>query len=92
MSMNCLSASGLLMRLTELMEELGMILRMPHSRSLGDGLFELRPHGREGAARVFYCTMVGKRIMILHMLIKKTSKTPTKELEIARRRQKEVTA
>lgn len=78
-------------RLTELMEELGMILRMPHSRSLGDGLFELRPHGREGTARVFYCTMVGKRIMILHMFIKKTSKTPKKDLEIARRRQKEVT-
>lgn len=77
-------------RLTELMEEFGMVLRMPHSRSLGEGLFELRPHGREGAARVFYCTLVGKRIMILHTFIKKTAKTPRKEMEIARRRQKEV--
>ena len=77
-------------RLTELMEEFGMVLRMPHSRSLGEGLFELRPHGREGAARVFYCTLVDKRIMILHTFIKKTAKTPRKEMEIARRRQKEV--
>ncbi len=77
-------------RLTELMEELGMVLRMPHSRSLGDGLFELRPHVREGEARVFYCTLTGKRIMILHTFIKKTTKTPRKEMETARRRHKEV--
>ncbi len=34
--------------------------------------------------------MVGKKIVILHQFIKKTDKTPSKELEIARRRLKEV--
>jgi hypothetical protein len=35
-------------RLTELLEEFGLELRMPHSRAMGDGLLEPRPRGREG--------------------------------------------
>lgn len=77
-------------RLTELLEEFGIDLRMPHSRAMGGGLFELRPRGREGIARVFYCMKVGKRIIMLHSFIKKRQETPKRELDIARRRQKEV--
>lgn len=77
-------------RLTELLEEFGLDLRMPHSRAMGGGLFELRPKGREGIARVFYCTQVGKRIIVLYSFIKKTNETPKRELEIARKRQREV--
>jgi len=77
-------------RLTELLEEFGLELRMPHSRAMGGGLFELRPRGREGTARVFYCMMVGREIIMLHSFIKKTNETPKRELEIARRRQREV--
>ena len=77
-------------RLTELLEEFGLELRMPHSRAMGDGLFELRPRGRDGIARVFYCTKVGRKIIILHSFIKKTNETPRRELDIARRRQREV--
>lgn len=77
-------------RLTELLEEFGLDLRMPHSRAMGGGLFELRPRGREGVARVFYCMKMGKRIIVLHSFIKKTQETPKRELDIARRRQKEV--
>ena len=77
-------------RLTDLLEEFGLDLRMPHSRAMGDGLFELRPKGREGIARVFYCTKVGKRIIVLHSFIKKTNETPKRELDIARKRQQEV--
>jgi phage-related protein len=54
------------------------------------GLFELRLRATEGIARVLYCTMIGKRIMILHPFTKKTKKTPPKELGIARLRMKEV--
>ncbi len=68
----------------------GPDLGMPHSRALGEGLFELRLKATEGIARVFYSTMVGKRIMVLHQFIKKTDKTPPRELAIARRRMKEV--
>jgi phage-related protein len=77
-------------RLAELLEEFGLELRMPHSRAMGNGLFELRPRGREGIARVFYCTKVGRKIIILHSFIKKTNDTPKRELDIARRRQREV--
>ena len=77
-------------RLTELLEEFGLELRMPHSRAMGGGLFELRPRGREGTARVFYCMKVGRKIIMLHSFIKKTNETPKRELEIARRRQREV--
>jgi phage-related protein len=58
---------------------------------MGNGLFELRPRGPEGIAKVFYCTRVGRSIVILHVFIKKTQETPKRELEIARRRQREMT-
>jgi phage-related protein len=77
-------------KLTDLLTEFGMDLRLPYSRAMGDGLFELRPKGKEGIARVFYCTWVGKRIVVLHAFIKKTQETPRKELETAKRRMKEV--
>lgn len=68
----------------------GPDLGMPHTRAMGGGLFELRLKAAEGIARVFYCTVVGKKIMVLHQFIKKTDKTPTRELETARRRMREV--
>jgi len=72
------------------MELFGPDLGMPHTRAMGGGLFELRIKAAEGIARVFYCTVVGRRIVILHQFVKKSEKTPPKELEIARRRMKEV--
>ena len=78
-------------RLAERMEAFGPDLGMPHTRAMGGGLFELRIKAAEGIARVFYCTVVDRRIVILHQFVKKTDKTPPKELEIARRRMKEVT-
>ncbi|MCW5588485.1 MAG: type II toxin-antitoxin system RelE/ParE family toxin [Legionellales bacterium] len=77
-------------KLTDLLAEFGMDLRLPHSKAMGDGLFELRPKGKEGIARIFYCTLLGKRIVILHGFVKKTQETPRKELNIAIRRMKEV--
>lgn len=72
------------LRLTDLMLEFGANLGMPHTRAMGGGLFELRIKGKEGIARVFYCTMVGQRIVMLHGFIKKSQKTPPKELKLAR--------
>lgn len=77
-------------RLIELLSEHGPNLRLPHSRALGDGLFELRPHGRRGIGRAFYCFMVGKRVIVLHAFIKKTQQTPDRELRLARKRLKEL--
>ena len=77
-------------RMVELLMQFGPGLRMPHSRSLGGGLFELRPRGREGDGRAFYCFVVEKRAVILHAFVKKTQGTPDRDLRIARRRMKEV--
>ena len=84
---------GLLARFRALsirMEVYGPNLGMPHTRALGDGLFEVRAKAEEGIGRAFFCTLVGRRIVILHGFIKKTDKTPKRELTIARNRLKEV--
>jgi phage-related protein len=77
-------------RLVELLMEFGPNLRMPHSRAMGGGLFELRPRGREGIGRAFYCFFAGQHVVILHAFVKKTQETPERELRIALRRMKEV--
>jgi len=76
--------------LTARMEAFGPDLGMPHTRAMGDGLFELRLKGAEGIARVFYCTLAGRRIVMLHQFVKKSEKTPPRELAVARRRIKEI--
>ncbi len=84
---------GLLARyikLTELMEIYGADLGMPHTEALGKGLLELRIKAKEGIARVFYCTIKDKKIHMLHSFIKKTQKIPSRELELAKKRMKEV--
>ena len=48
--------------LTRRMIALGPNLGAPHTKAFGDGLFELRLKGAEGIARVFFCTLVGRRI------------------------------
>ena len=77
------------LRYAERMEVYGPDLGMPHTRAMGGGLFELRLKAAEGIARVFYCTLIGRRIVMLHQFVKKSEKTPPKEIEIARRRMKE---
>lgn len=78
------------LRLTDLMLEFGSNLGMPHTKFLEDGLIELRVKGKEGIARIFYCTLTQKRIVMLHSFIKKSNKTPMKEIQTARKRMQEV--
>lgn len=68
----------------------GPNLGMPFTRPMGQGLFEIRAKGKEGIGRAFFCTIVGYEIVILHEFIKKSNKTPRKEIDIARQRLKEV--
>lgn len=79
------------LRYAERMEIFGPDLGMPHTRAMGGGLFELRIKAAEGIARVFYCTVVDRRIVFLHQFVKKSDKTPAKELRIAQNRMKDVT-
>jgi phage-related protein len=78
------------LRYAERIEMFGPDLGMPHTRAMGGGLFELRLKGPEGIARVFFGTLPGRRAVMLHPFVKKTDKTPRKELETARRRLREL--
>lgn len=72
------------------MLEFGANLGMPHTKAIESGLFELRVKGKEGIARIFYCTKIGQRIVMLHVFIKKSQKTPKRELKLAIQRLHEV--
>lgn len=85
--------AGIAARFTQIamrMQEYGPDLGMPHTRAMGEGLFEMRLRSGEGIGRAFYCTLKGKRIVVPHGFVKKTQATPQRELELARKRLKEV--
>ena len=70
--------------ISELLEDLGpQNVGMPHIRYLGDKLWEMRMTGRDGIARAVYVARTGKLLTVLHVFIKKTQKTPRKNIEIA---------
>ena len=77
-------------RLVELLSKHGPAVGMPHSRALGQGLFEMRPRGRSGSGRALYCFVQDRRIVIVHAFLKKTRTTPGHDLAIARQRTKEI--
>ncbi len=78
-------------RIVGLLGAHGPNLKLPYSRAMGGGLFELRPRGRSGIGRAFYCFHLGRRVVILHAFIKKSQQTPDRELRRARSRLKELT-
>jgi phage-related protein len=77
-------------RITERMLIDGPDIGMPHTRAMSKGLFEIRLKGKDNIARVFYCTLKGRQIVMLHCFIKKTEKTPARELDQGYRKMREV--
>jgi phage-related protein len=77
-------------RIAELLMEFGPDLRMPHSRPMGGGLFELRPRVPEGIGRALYCYVSDERVVVLHVFVKKTQATPKRDITVARARMKKV--
>jgi phage-related protein len=70
--------------------QFGWPIGMPLVRSLGDGLWEVRSDLRRGrVARLLFCFHQGL-LVVLHGFIKKTQKTPPGDLELARRRMREI--
>ncbi len=77
--------------IAELIEEQGpQGIGMPYVGAFGGGLFEIRAKGKEGIGRAIFCILVEKKITILNAFIKKTQKTPRREIEIAMKRVKEL--
>ncbi len=85
--------SGILanfLHIAEMIENLGPNLGKPYVGSLGSGLYGIRAKGKEGIGRSMYCTVAGKEIVILHSFVKKSQKTPKKDLDLPKKRMKEV--
>jgi phage-related protein len=79
-----------LLHVLEMIEKFGPNLGRPYTAPMGAGLFEIRASGKEGIGRSLFCTLKGKEIVILHSFVKKTQKTPKKDLDLARKRQREL--
>ncbi len=73
----------------ELLEEFGLDLKEPYVKYLEDKLYEVRVKDQLGIYRIIYFANTGKKFVLLHGFIKKTQKTPKKELELAKQRMKE---
>jgi phage-related protein len=86
------SISAKFLKIIELLEQFGPIeTGMPHIKPMGKGIFEIRAKGKDGIGRALFCSVVGKNIIVLKAFIKKTEKTPKKELDLAKKRMLEVT-
>jgi phage-related protein len=78
-------------RIRSLIEEHGLEhMREPHVKHLEDRLWEMRMTGRDGIARAIYVTASGQRVVVVHVFVKKSQKTPRREINLAHRRAKEV--
>lgn len=58
--------------------------------SIGSGVKEIRLKDADGIYRVVYVTKFSEAIYVLHAFQKKTQKTPTKDIELARQAYKNV--
>ncbi|MCG8380041.1 MAG: type II toxin-antitoxin system RelE/ParE family toxin [Proteobacteria bacterium] len=79
-----------LLHILEMIEEFGPNIGKPYTAPIGKGLFEIRAQGKEGIGRALFCIEKDKELIILHSFIKKTQKTPERELDKARKRMKEI--
>lgn len=71
-----------ILRVIDLLEEFGNELKEPHSKKVQGNIFELRIRGRQ-EVRILYI-FSGKTAILLHGFVKKSSKTPKKEINVAR--------
>lgn len=73
--------------IAELLEEFGpQRVGLPHTRPLESKLWEIRMKGRDGIARAVYAAVQGRRLLVLHVFVKKTQTTPRKAIETALKR------
>ena len=73
--------------IAELLQDFGpQRVGLPHIRPLEGKLWEMRMQGRDGIARAVYAAIQGRRLLVLHVFVKKTQTTPRSALETARKR------
>ena len=72
-----------------LLETFGNQLREPHSKPLGDGIYEIRAKVASDITRVLYFFVVNKKIILTNGFVKKTQKTPDNEIALAQKYRKD---
>ena len=78
-------------RIVELIQAYGLEqMREPHIKHLEGPLWEMRMKGRDGISRAIYVTATGRRVVVVRVFVKKTQKTPRREINQALERAKEV--
>jgi phage-related protein len=63
----------------------------PHVKHMEGPLWEMRMKGRDGISRALYVVAKPKRIVVVRVFVKKTQKTPRRDIELALKRAKDVT-
>jgi phage-related protein len=80
-----------LTRIVDLVEANGLAaLPASYVKHLEDKLWEIRLSGKAGIARSIYVTASGQRVIILRTFVKKTQKTPRREIDLAHERARKV--
>ncbi len=78
-------------RICELIAAVGLDrVGAPHVRHLAGALWEMRLRGKDGIARALYVTVWDRRVVVVRAFVKKTQKTPRREIDLALRRAREV--
>lgn len=78
-------------RIVELIQGHGLEqMREPHVKHLEGPLWEMRITGKDGISRAIYVTAKGRRVVVVRVFVKKTQKTPRREIDLALERAKEV--
>ena len=73
----------------DLLETFGNQLREPHSKPLGDGIYEIRAKLASDITRVLYFFVVNKKIILTNGFVMKTQKTPDNEIALAKKYRKD---
>jgi phage-related protein len=78
-------------RIVELIQSHGLErMREPHIKHLEGPLWEMRMKGKDGISRAIYVTAKGRPVVVVRVFIKKTQKTPRREIDLALERAKEL--
>ena len=77
--------------IAQLLEEFGpMEVREPHVKHIRGKLYEMRMRGKTGISRALYVTAKNERLVVVRAFVKKTQKTPDREIKLALKRAKEI--
>ena len=78
-------------KIVELIQGYGLErVHEPHVKHLEGPLWDMRIKGKDGISRAVYVTATGSRVVVVRVFVKKTQKTPRREIEIALQRAQEV--